>query len=273
MRGQYPHGIVGFFLFSNCRSSNRLQRIPQLIGRFLIRICPEWYRPPLLTEEPERECRFESCDACHREVYVYGRQTGCKPVLFGEVGFDSLTHDHFFSCLHGMDCGIIPLVQQIGDESPMKFNNNLSVMRPHLMRLSSHYGLLFFVMKYQYKARKVNGKRIDEHRLVAIQHWGEEACKGMDVHHKNGDKLDNRIENLELIPRSRHSQKHMLGRTLPEETRKKLSIATLNYFKTHTMSNKKMVGQFSLSCDLLAVYESCSSVSYYGFESQWRCHK
>lgn len=148
----------------------------------------------------------------------------------------------------------------------MKFNNHLSVMRPHSMRLSSHYGLLFFVMKYQYKARKVNGKRIDEHRLVAIQHWGEEACKGMDVHHKNGDKLDNRIENLELIPRSRHSQKHMLGRTLPEETRKKLSIATLNYFKTHTMNNKKMVGQFSLSGVLLAVYESCSAVSYYGFD-------
>ena len=31
---------------------------------FNIRICPEWYRPRLLTGEPARECRFESCDAC-----------------------------------------------------------------------------------------------------------------------------------------------------------------------------------------------------------------
>ncbi len=121
-------------------------------------------------------------------------------------------------------------------------------------------------MKYQYKAKKVNGKRIDEHRLIAIQYWGEEACKGMDVHHKNGNKLDNSIENLELIPRSIHSKMHMIGRTLPEETRKKLSVATRDYFKTHTQSNKKMVGQFSSSGELLSVYESCSAVSYYGFD-------
>lgn len=52
-----------------------------------------------------------------------------------------------------------------------------------------------------------DGNRSLMHRDVWIHHNGE-IPDNYDIHHINGDKTDNRIENLELLPKSEHTKLH-----------------------------------------------------------------
>lgn len=70
-----------------------------------------------------------------------------------------------------------------------------------------------------YKHIIVDGKHKREHRVVMENKIGRKLTRSEVVHHINGIKTDNRIENLQIISFSKHTSMHQS--TIPEEVKQK----------------------------------------------------
>jgi hypothetical protein len=68
-------------------------------------------------------------------------------------------------------------------------------------RRIDHKGYVL-IFKPDYPGGKVGGKYVMEHKLVMEEHLGRRLRPGENVHHKNGVRHDNRLENLELWNRA-----------------------------------------------------------------------
>ena len=94
-----------------------------------------------------------------------------------------------------------------------------------------------------YKAIKVNREKIDIHRYVMEQYLGRKLLGDEVVHHKDGNKENNDIDNLELMSLSEHSRQHMLGNVPSEETKQKISDALTGRKSTNRKLNDNQVEQ------------------------------
>lgn len=71
-----------------------------------------------------------------------------------------------------------------------------------------------YVNSQGYVCIHIKGKRyIQEHRLVMENHLGRKLLTHENIHHINGNTLDNRIENLQVVTSSQHATLHHKERT------------------------------------------------------------
>lgn len=89
---------------------------------------------------------------------------------------------------------------------------------------------------------------ISVHRLLAVSEWGVEAVKGMQVHHKNGIRWDNRVDNLELLTNSDHQKEHAKFKGL-----RRLRIAEL--YENGDISSRKLAAHLDFEISSATVLD------------------
>jgi len=74
-----------------------------------------------------------------------------------------------------------------------------------------------------YAVTSINGKKRKAHRLAVEAVLGRKLLDSEDVHHDNGRKSDNRLENLVVVDHLEHSIHHNQLRWSPEDAIKLIS--------------------------------------------------
>lgn len=77
-----------------------------------------------------------------------------------------------------------------------------------VLRHFDSVGRKWTINKCWYRTQWGRKTRVYEHRKIMEEYLWRKLTSDEVVHHINGNKLDNRIENLEVISKSEHSRMH-----------------------------------------------------------------
>ena len=85
-----------------------------------------------------------------------------------------------------------------------------------------------------------NGKRL--HRLIWEDFYNTEVPKGYVIHHRNFNKLDNCILNLQLMKKGEHTKLHHIDKNVSGNTKMKISESnnTSGYYRVDKHKDKRL---------------------------------
>ena len=118
----------------------------------------------------------------------------------------------------------------------------------------------FSKAKSRYVFVKTESGFVQLHRLVMEMYLGRYLDCDEVVHHCNGEKTDNRIENLELMTNSEHTTLHNLGKVFTEGTRAKISAKAKDRHIAQKLTQEKVVNIRKLHASGMASYRDLATM-------------